>query len=198
MKKRKILLTLMVTALLIASLAFPAFAATVDLPITPVFFPEPAVGIWTAGTDEANFEDEGLSNCVSYDDLRNATQLVLEVPQAPQGRLEFILQTPANWWQQFAYTMDEVWQDGKIVLDFTILPPMEFMDEDPKAKFGVAYFGFDFADLGVTKAYLVTGGDSGSGSGNAKTGDSTFVFLAIGALVLAGGAAALIARKVKA
>jgi LPXTG-motif cell wall-anchored protein len=71
-----------------------------------------------------------------------------------------------------------------------------------QAKFFICYYDPDFSALGVTKAYLTTagggGGDAPVGDGNAKTGDSTMIFVAMGALVLAAGATVLVVRKVKA
>ncbi len=203
MKTRKTLLTLMMAALLIAMLAVPAFAATIDLPLDPPFVNSDAQKGW--GVNGTDMNGTAIETDLTLEQLQAAKYLVLEVSAEPAAGLQFVLQNDNGWgWNQTDLTAADVYQDGKLVFELANMTGWDTLaGATAQAKFFVCYYDPDYSGLGVTKAYLTDslGGDAPAGdpgTGNAKTGDSTVIFLAIGGLVLAAGATVLVARKVKA
>ncbi len=199
MKTRKILLTLMMAALLTAAFTLPAFAATVDLPTEPHSLLSDNQVLWvTDGVD-------GIATDLTIDQVKAANFLVLEITEVPEGTIQFVSQHDGDgWaWNQNDLMPEDVYQDGKLIFDFSKLTMGPIADAT-MAKLCVAYYTDDVVNLGITRVYLTDslGSDSGNGgdttSDNAKTGDSTVIFFAIGGLLLAAGATVLIARKVKA
>jgi LPXTG-motif cell wall-anchored protein len=204
MKTRKTLFTLMLAALLVAALAVPVFA-DIDLPTAPTFVNNDTQKGW--GVNGTDMNGVAIETDLTLEQMKNATGLVLEVPEMPVGGLQFVFQCDNGWaWDSTDLTADQLWQDGKLVFNFAdMLGWDKIAGSTAQVKFFVAYYDPNFDALGVTKAYLTEAGaaapaDSGgeAAGGNAKTGDSSLLFAAIGALALATGAAVLFVRKVRA
>jgi len=103
------------------------------------------------------FEDEDTPMDVPAPIALRATHLVLEMPAAPHF-LQFILQTPAGWWQQSEYGEDELadfWDDDKGVLNLPFTGDWEA--SDVRAKFLLGYYDDGVMDLGITGAWLLIG-----------------------------------------
>jgi len=84
-----------------------------------------------------------------------ATHLVLEMPEAP-GFLQFILQTPAGWWQQVDMGGDDLagyYDDGKLYIPFV----GDWDPADVRAKVQLGYYDDGIMDLGITGAWLLMG-----------------------------------------
>ena len=194
--KRKAVLTLAMAAVLVAMLAAPAFAATVQLPIIPNWVNNDNQKGWrTDGTDD-------IATDLTLAQLQAAKYLVLEVPSKPEGSgIQFTFQCDPDWgWTQTDLQVDDIWQDGKLVFEFSKMSKIADLGKaESNGKILVAYYDGGWDALGVTKAYLTDSlGGGGGGGGSAKTGDSTMIVLAIAAFALAACATVFVARKVKA
>jgi hypothetical protein len=190
MKTRKIILSLTLAVLLASALALPAMAAEFQLPIEPERINNDQQKGWNT---EGRGEEPGES--IPVDILKRATALVLECPEPSGGGIQFILQSPAGWWQQTDLQVSDVYADGKLTFTFSEMASFDIPDDDYKASLIVAYYDSNWADLGITKAYLVYN-EGGTGNGGSP-GDSAILFVAIGALVLCG-AGFVVFKKVNA
>ena len=103
------------------------------------------------------FEDEGAPMDVPAPIALRATHLVLEMPEAP-GFLQFILQTPAGWWQQVDMDGDTLagyWDDatGRLSVPFV----GDWLATDVRAKFLLGFYDDGVMDLGITGVWLLIG-----------------------------------------
>jgi hypothetical protein len=103
------------------------------------------------------FEDEATPLDVAATILVRSTHLVLEMPEMP-GFMQFILQTPAGWWQQTDYGEDDLagfWDEDTNRLSLPITG--EFDPADLRAKVQIAYYDDGVMDLGITGQWLLVG-----------------------------------------
>ncbi|MDR0292975.1 MAG: LPXTG cell wall anchor domain-containing protein [Oscillospiraceae bacterium] len=186
---KKAILSLSLALVLIAVFAFPALAANIDLGAMNVTNSDTQKGWVTDGMDD-------IASSLTIEQLRSATTLHLEFSAPPAGGMQFIIQSDGDnyaWNQNDGAIPDTGLDATSIDIDLTKMKGFSALKDATKAKFFLGYYSSNIADLGITKAYLVTGG-----GGSAKTGDGAMIAFALMALVLAGGATVLIARKVKA
>ena len=124
----------------------------------------PGVGYAANNNDEnqmgwatEGFEDEDTPMDIAAAIVLRSTHLVLEMPEAP-GFLQFILQTPAGWWQQT--DMDEAtlagyWDDATSRLSIPIVG--DWQPDDIRAKIQLGYYDDGVMDLGITGAWFLVG-----------------------------------------
>ncbi|MDR1669542.1 MAG: hypothetical protein LBR76_06260, partial [Oscillospiraceae bacterium] len=152
MKTRKTLLTLMMAMLLVAMLAVPAFAATIDLPVTPTFVNSDTQQGW--GVNGTDMNGTAIETDLTLEQLQSAETLVLEVPSQPTGGLQFVIQCDNGWsWDQTDVAVEDAWQDGKLVFNLAGMSGWDKLaGTTAQAKFFICYYDPDFSALGVTKA----------------------------------------------
>jgi LPXTG-motif cell wall-anchored protein len=207
-------LSVILALVLIVAFTAPAFAATTfKLPTTP----HKMDGV------RAEWRSDGLDGIpteIPRDILLKSTGIVFEMPE-PGSAWKFIWGAPsAGWWAE--HDNAGVWADGKLTIkwaDQGINPEKDMVDDlgpdefdsngnpgGPRCYFGILFADWStpYEDFGVTGVYLTGNFPSDDapantpGTSNPKTGDTTMIALAIGALVLASGAVIILARKVKA
>jgi len=151
---KKILSVLLVVSMILGFGFLTASASNiVELPLPP----NAINGGTQQGWGSPGFEDEGLEPSFTMGQFLGATELVLEVSEEPHTYIQFILQSPAGWWQQTAFDGDAaaaMYSDGKITFDLTTMP-MELDFNDLRAKFLIGYYDPNIEGLGITRAYLV-------------------------------------------
>ncbi len=190
MKKR--ILTLLAAVILIAAFTVPVFAATVNLPTAPVITNNDNQKGWCVnGTD-------GVTTDLTIEQLKAATTLTLEITAKPTGGFQFVIQSDNGWaWSQTELTAADVYSNGKLTFKLADMQGYtELQSATAQAKFYVCYYDTTVDELGITKAYLTTGGSGNGGNGNnAKTADSPLIYIAGGALVAAACSVVLITSK---
>jgi LPXTG-motif cell wall-anchored protein len=187
---KKALLSLALAVALVAMIAAPAFA--LDLPLNGHAmqqggqFPE-----WvTVGTDQN--ETRGIP----VDVFAASRGIRLHVAEEPEG-LEMIAFGGGNGWTWTQAAVKGTFADGVLTIrwaDNNVNAATLHGEEGVKILIGT--WGVQWADQGVTKVELISGGGGPGASG--KTGDATMIALALVALTLAAGAAFFVGRKIKA
>jgi len=102
------------------------------------------------------FEDEGAEADVEAAVAQRAVYLALKMPEMP-GFMQFILQTPAGWWQQSDYGEDDLvnfWSDSESVLRLPFYGADGWDPDDVRAKIQIAYYDDGVMDLGITDQWL--------------------------------------------
>ncbi|MDR0249661.1 MAG: hypothetical protein LBI44_08445 [Oscillospiraceae bacterium] len=216
MKTRKVILSLCLAALLAAALALPAAAADLSIPVGEID---------VSGGDGADriairsntFTWEGgeavaaADRKVTNEMLMNATKLVLEFDSIPDDHnFAFVWQSSPNWgWNQNPRDDGGITVEGnKVTFDFAAMNNVAGLkDYKPNAdgsdggiKYYICSWGSDVPSWGLKSAvltYSTTGGGGGS-TGSTDTGDSLFIFVAVGVLALCGVTLALVLKKKKA
>ncbi|MDR2590503.1 MAG: hypothetical protein LBC71_05920 [Oscillospiraceae bacterium] len=157
--KRRILTLALVVIFALSMLPLFATAATVSSGLEKIELPELSKASNANNSDTQmgwateGFEDEDTAMDVEASIAFRAVYLALEMPEMP-GFIQFILQTPAGWWQQTEYDGEDLlepfWEDGVLRLPFV----GEWDMEDIRAKFLIGYYDDDVMDLGITSAWL--------------------------------------------
>ncbi|MDR2598774.1 MAG: hypothetical protein LBC73_00680 [Oscillospiraceae bacterium] len=157
--KRRILTLALVVLFVLSMLPLLATAATVSGSLEKVELrpldPNAAANNnddTQMGWGTEGFEDEDTPMDVEASIAHRAVYLALEMPEMP-GFIQFILQTPAGWWQQVDYSEDDLvhfWDDGVLRLPFT----GDWDPDDIRAKFLLGYYDDGLMDLGITDQWL--------------------------------------------
>ncbi|MCL1807815.1 MAG: hypothetical protein FWG31_08950 [Oscillospiraceae bacterium] len=201
MKKR--VLTFAIAIALVTMFAFPALAATQDLP---------KEGMGVGGGSQVQFVTDGkdgIKSPMTIEQFKTATAIVFEMEDYDWGAV--ILgggkgngHSNPGWALQID-DLSPYFKDGKLTLNFKALgiDVTTFSGDGSDEDFFACYIGRwngqdGYNDMGITKAYLVYEGGGGGGGGAKKSGDGTMIALAIAALALAAGATVFFVRKVKA
>jgi len=99
---------------------------------------------------------EGVESDLDLETLKSAVQLRIEFSEPIEGNLVFIMQSPANWWDQ----RDGV-QNGTnvLVIDLESIPSWaDFVADGNQANFFIGDWGTDYwADIKIVSATLITG-----------------------------------------
>jgi len=159
MKKRILTLAIVVLFALTLVPVLGGTAATVSSDLIKVALPalSPDSGANNSDTQMGwateGFEDEDTEMDVEASIASRAVYLALEMPEMP-GFIQFILQTPAGWWQQSEYAsaddIEPFWDGSVLRLPFV----GDWDKDDLRCKFLIGFYDDGVMDLGITDQWL--------------------------------------------
>jgi len=158
MKRRILTLAIVVLFALTLVPVLGGSAATISAELERIDLPalSPASGANNNDTQMGwateGFEDEDTAMDVEASIAYRAVYLALEMADRPHF-LQFILQTPAGWWQQSEYDDDDLenfWDGSVLRLPFT----GDWDTDDIRCKFLLGYYDDGPMDLGITGQWL--------------------------------------------
>ena len=204
----KKLLAIVLVVVLALALSASAFASTTSVPLgRPYVNDDASQAIWSNPEQNAEGND-GYQTDIPWALFKAATSIVITfdaVPDDMDQDLNFIFQSPANWWDQnYVYKYADIFVEndsggGTVTLPISTFSGYADWSAQDNGKFVLAFWNDALKGGNAVRASLLgVPSDLAATYGFApSTGAITFIGLAVAALAVSGTGAVVVGRKLK-